>query len=153
MKRFHFGLQKVLELRQYREQEAKIELGRAIGILTEIEDRIRQNAVRHQQAAAERFVNIGGVGEEGAGGSAATMLAWDNFILRLEQEAERLTQEAAAAELVVEEKRAEYRQASGELKAIEKLKEKRELEYRKEMFAAETAELDDLWREKPAAAR
>jgi flagellar export protein FliJ len=81
------------------------------------------------------------------------MLAWDNFILRLEQEAERLTQEAAAAELVVEEKRAEYRQASGELKAIEKLKEKRELEYRKEMFAAETAELDDLWREKPAAAR
>jgi len=50
--------------------------------------------------------------------------------------------------LVVEEKRAQYLEASRELKVMEKLKEKREKEYRKEVFAAETRELDDMWRDK-----
>jgi flagellar FliJ protein len=76
------------------------------------------------------------------------MVAWDSYILRLEQEAERLTEEAAQAELVVEEKRNLYLEASRELKVMEKLKEKRAAEYRKEMFAAETKELDDMWRKK-----
>jgi flagellar FliJ protein len=76
------------------------------------------------------------------------MLAWDNYILRLEQEAQRLMEEAAKAELVVEEKRNLYLEASRELKVMEKLKEKREKEYRKEVLVAETSELDDMWREK-----
>jgi flagellar FliJ protein len=139
VKRFSFGLQKVLELREYREQEAKIELGRAIGVLTEIENRMKQNAAQKSEAAAKRFASIGGAG----GGE---MQAWDNFILRLEQESCRLTDEAAAAELAVEEKRGLYLEASREVKAMEKLKEKREKEYRKEMFSAETAALDDLRR-------
>ena len=74
------------------------------------------------------------------------MFAWDGYILRLEQEAERLMEEAAKAELVVEEKRGLYIEASRELKVMEKLKEKRKVEYRKEMLAAEGRELDDMWR-------
>ena len=134
MKRFIFGLQKVLDLRRYREQEAKIELGRVIGVLTEIENRIRECAVRRHDAANKRFAD------------AAVISAWDNYISRLDQEAERLAKEAARAELAVEEKRALYLEASREFKVMEKLKEKQEKEYRKEMFSAETAELDDLWR-------
>ncbi|MDR2476850.1 MAG: flagellar export protein FliJ [Treponema sp.] len=137
MKRFHFKLQKILELRKHREDEAKIELGRAIGILTEIENQIKQNAVKHQHAAAKRFADAG---------DAAAIISWDRYILRLEQEADRLLQKAAQAELVVEEKRSRYLEASRELKVMEKLKEKRGLEYRQEFFAAETAGLDDLWR-------
>jgi flagellar FliJ protein len=137
MKRFHFSLEKVLGLRKYREQEAKIELGRAVSILTEIENRIRETAAKRHHAAGERFADMG---------NASAMLAWNNYIIRLDQEAERLAKEAAQAELVVEEKRALYMEASRELKVMEKLKEKREKEYRKEMSAAETAELDDLWR-------
>ena len=130
MKRFSFSLQKVLQLRKYREEECKIELGRAVGILSEIENRIMATASSRHLAALDRFT------------ATADMLAWDNYIIRLDQEAQRLTEEAARAELVVEEKRELYLEASRELKAIEKLKEKREKEYRKEMFAAETAELD-----------
>ena len=149
MKRFKFNLEKVLELRQYREEEAKNELGRAISILTAIENDIKQNALVHSQAVRQRFT---GLTDADTGGgpaiAAASMLAWDAYILRLEQEAERLMEEAAKAEMVVEEKRNLYLEASRELKVMEKLKDKQEKEYRKEYFAAETRELDDMWREK-----
>ena len=149
MKRFKFNLEKVLELRQYHEEEAKNELGRAINILTAIENNIKQNALVHSQAVRQRFT---GLTDTDTGGgpaiAAASMLAWDAYILRLEQEAERLMEEAAKAEMVVEEKRNLYLEASRELKVMEKLKEKQEKEYRKEYFAAETRELDDMWRSK-----
>jgi flagellar FliJ protein len=130
MKRFSFNLQKVLQIRKYSEEETKIELGRAIGILSEIENNISETAVRRHHAASERFADAGQIP------------AWNHYIARLDQEAEKLSAQAARAEIVVEEKRALYLEASRELKAIEKLKEKREKEHRKEMFAAETAELD-----------
>jgi flagellar FliJ protein len=156
MRRFSFRLEKVLELRQYREQETKTELGRAIGILNEIEHNIQINAARHSQAVRERF---SGIHASAAGVSVSSealvssenpdtfgirsMLEWDNYIHRLEQEAQRLAEEAERAEQVVEEKRNLYLEASRELKIMEKLKEKRKTEYRREMFAAETSELDD----------
>jgi flagellar FliJ protein len=71
------------------------------------------------------------------------MQTWDNYILRLDMEIERLMEQAAKAELAVEEKRAAYLEASKELKVLEKLKEKKEKQYRKEMLASLTAELDD----------
>ena len=153
MKRFSFNLEKVLELRQYHEQEAKNELGRAISILTAIENNIKQNALIHSQAVQQRFTGLGDSAAGMAAGTAtdtaaASMLAWNTYILRLEQEAERLMEEAARAEMVVEEKRSLYLEASRELKVMEKLKEKREIEYRKEFFVAETRELDDMWRAK-----
>jgi flagellar FliJ protein len=149
MKRFKFALEKVLELRKYGEQEAKIELGRAIGILTEIENNIKRNAAMRIQAAAERFSGIN-ANEDGnaAGGNdgVLSMHAWENYILRLEQEGEVLAEQAAEAEQVVEEKRNLYLEANRELKVMEKLKEKRHKEYREEALAAETRERDDTWR-------
>jgi flagellar FliJ protein len=148
VKRFKFGLQKVMEFRQFREQEAKNELGRAMGVLSAIEYNIKQNALIHSRAVRERFTGIDSDTGADSRAGGLTMLAWDNYILRLEQEAQRLMEDAAQAELFVEEKRSLYLEASRELKVMEKLKEKREKEYRKEVFAAETRELDDMWREK-----
>jgi flagellar FliJ protein len=151
MKRFHFQLQKVLELRKYREEESKIELGRAVGVLSAIESRIREAAEKRHHAARERFNggdmrNTISISNTGSMQNSFSIIAWDNYIIRLDQEVERLTGEAAQAELVVEEKRERYMEAERDLKVMEKLREKREKEYRKEMFAAETAELDDLRR-------
>ena len=156
MKRFRFDLEKILELRQYAEQDAKNELGKAVGILVGIENNIKLNAIKHSQAAQERFSGISASqsgnapysGNTNGGSGILSMLAWDNYILRLEQEAERLAEEAAKAEQVVDEKRTLYLEASRELKVIEKLKEKKKIEYRKEMFAAETRERDDAFRSK-----
>jgi flagellar FliJ protein len=144
VKRFRFGLAKVLELRQYREQEAKNELGKAISTLTAIENEITANAEKQVDAAQQRFESINTSREDSRDG--IYIQQWDNYILRLEREADFLEEQAVQAEQVVEEKRNLYLEASRELKVIEKLKEKRQKEYRKEMFAAETRELDDIFR-------
>ena len=155
MKRFKFGLEKVLKLRSYREQETKNELGRAIGVLNNIENNIKQNSQKHEDAVRERFtgLNSGLNGVPASSGIPASfgilaMQDWDNYILRLEGEAELLAEEKDKAEAVVEEKRNLYLEASRELKVMENLKEKRRSEYRKEMLAAETRERDDTWRAK-----
>lgn len=127
-----------MELRQFNEQEAKNELGRAIGVLTGIEIKIKENVHAHGQAADKRFE------EMNSAHGPESIMAWDSYILRLEQESERLAEEAARAEQLVEEKRSLYIEANRELKVMEKLKEKREAEYRKESLAAETRQLDDL---------
>jgi flagellar FliJ protein len=132
MKRFTFRLEKVLQLRKFKEDECKIALGQAISILNKIENDIKMTAVKRHNAAAERF------------NAPQDMASWDVYILRLEQETEKLARQAAQAELVVEEKRALYLEAQRDLKAIEKLKEKREKEHRKETMDSQMAEIDDL---------
>jgi flagellar FliJ protein len=132
MKRFTFRLEKVQQLRKFKENECKIALGQAIGILNRIENDIKTTAVKHHQAAQQRF------------NAPQDIASWDIYILRLEQEAEKLAQQAAQAELIVEEKRAFYIEAQRDLKAIEKLKEKRQKEYSKEMSDYQMNEIDDL---------
>jgi flagellar FliJ protein len=136
VKGFHFSLEKVRELRKYREQESKIELGRAIGVLTEIENRIKTAAEDRLRAAADRFSPAHG---------ALEIINYNNYIQRLDLLTDQLLEEAAKAELVVEEKRTLYLEASRDLKVLDKLKEKKEKEYRKEKLAGETKELDDIF--------
>ncbi|MCL1994214.1 MAG: flagellar export protein FliJ [Spirochaetes bacterium] len=136
MKRFNFSLQKILQLRKYREEECKIQLGVAIGALSQIEDNIQLTASKRSFAASERFSAVGG----SAGGG--DFLAWEVYINRLDLERVILEEDAAAAAAVVEEKRGIYLEAARDLKTMEKLKEKKEKEHRKEMLAAETLELD-----------
>jgi len=139
VKRFKFGLEKVLKLRQHNEHEARVELGRAIGVLAGIENEIKRNAATRAGALQERFAGL----TAGDGTASLSMHAWDAYINRLELEADRLMEEAARAETVVEEKRGLYIEASRELKVMENLKERREKEHRKEIFVEETKELDD----------
>lgn len=132
MKRFKFNLEKVLQLRKFREDECKLALGQAISVLNKIENEIRETAVKRHNAALRRFSDVGEVA------------AWDYYILRLDREAQQLTEQAAQAEIVVEEKRALYLEASKDVKAIDKLKEKQKNEYRKEMFDLQMSEVDDI---------
>ena len=132
MKRFSFRLEKVMQLRKFKEDECKLALGQAISILNKIENDIKITALKRHNAAEQRF-NAG-----------QDMASWDAYILRLEQEAEKLANQAAQAEIVVDEKRALYIEAQKDLKAIEKLKDKRKKEYRKEMMNLQMAEIDDM---------
>jgi flagellar FliJ protein len=134
LKRFRFGLEKVLELREYREQEARLELGRAVSELQAIENRIGETAAARHGAAAARF----------SSGSVPEMINYERYIARLDCLKETLLKDAAVAELSVEEKREVYLEASRHRKAVEKLKEKREAEHRREAAEEERAELDDL---------
>ena len=132
MRRFNFNLEKILQLRKFREEECKQALGRAISALNAIENKIKETAVKHHQAAQARFNN------------PQEIASWDLYILRLEQEAEKLAEQAAQAQVVVEEKRALYLEAQKDLKALEKLKEKQQKEHRKEMLKNEMIQVDEL---------
>jgi flagellar FliJ protein len=132
MKRFTFKLQKILRLRKFSEEQCKIELEQALGVLNMIENEIKATAVKRHNASVQRFTDINEAGK------------WDNYILRLDQETERLMEKAASAQIVVEEKRAKYLEALKALKALEKIKEKKEKEYRKEAADLQMAEIDDL---------
>jgi flagellar FliJ protein len=134
LKRFRFSLEKVLELRKYREQETRLELGRAVSDLQAIEGRIRETGAARYEAAAARF----------ASDNVLEIINRENYINRLDQQKEKLLRDAAAAELVVEEKRDAYLEASRDRKIVDKLREKRAAEYRKETAKEERAELDDF---------
>jgi flagellar FliJ protein len=135
VKRFSFDPEKILRLRRHREEEAEIALGRAVSALTAIEERIDAVARDRFRAMAERFA---------PGNGGAEILAHERYIQRLDAAREELLKEAALAELQVEEARAEYIEASRERKVLDKLKERRQREYRKALLAEEVRTLDDL---------
>jgi flagellar FliJ protein len=135
MKRFRFGLEKLLELRAYREKEAELELARAVGELTALENRLREVAEERQRIAADRFA---------PGRSAADMRSAELYIVRLDRTRDELIEASANAELAVEAAREAFAEASRDRKVIDKLKEKHKAEYRKAAADEEIAALDDI---------
>lgn len=135
MKPFRFGLEKLLGLRKYYEDEAKIELGKAVGILAGIESNIRAVAGERAKAAAAQF---------SPENSAAEIQQYMFYLLRLDEAKERLLREAALAEEEVETAREAFIEASRERKVLENLKDKRRGEYKKEALAEEAKALDDI---------
>ena len=137
MKPFTFKLEKILDLRKYHEDETKIELGRAIGVLAELESRLAALAGERARAAAAQF---------SPGNNAAQMQQYMFYLLRLDTAKEQLLNDITLAEMKVEEAREAFIEASRERKVLDKLKEKRQKEYHKEMLAEETKTLDDIRR-------
>ena len=131
MKKFSFNLEKVLTLRKYREQETEIELGRAIGILTQIENNIQFVTEERSRAGKQYAAN------------SAMLRSYMLYADRLDRQKKQLLSDAALAEQKVDEARAIYIEASRDRKVLDKLREKKEEEYRKSVLAEETKTLDD----------
>jgi flagellar FliJ protein len=128
-------LEKALKIRHDREEEAKIALGRAIGALDAIEQRLKTISGDRLRAAGERFA---------PGNGTAEILAYEQYIKRLDAAIEGLLKEAALAELRVEEARAKYIETSRDRKVLDKLRERRRREYVKVMRVEEAKALDDI---------
>jgi flagellar FliJ protein len=135
VRRFNFKLEKILKLRENREREAELELGKAVGVLSALELRIKNIALEKMQAAEHRF---------SGGNDFYTIRSYDLYILRLDQTKDALLEAAARAELEVEKARAIYLEASRDRKVISKLKERQEKEYRRAMNLEEIKLIDDL---------
>ena len=135
MKRFRFDLEKLLELRRYREKEAELDLARALGELSVIESRLREIAQERVRAATDRFA---------PGRGAADMRSAELYIIRLDKTRDALIEAAAKAELAVEAAREVFAAAGRDRKVFDKLKEKRKSEYRKAAANEEIAALDDI---------
>ena len=135
MKAFSFNLQKVLDLRKFHEEEAKIELGRAVGALAELEGKVVTLGEERAKAANEQI---------SPGNSPVTIQQYMYYILRLDQYKGFLLSEIETAKENVDKARELYLEASRERKVLDKLKEKRQAEHKKQMLVEETKALDDI---------
>jgi flagellar protein FliJ len=135
MKRFHFRLEKLLEVRAYEQSICEAALARKNGAVAVLEHALMDNASASLQAAKERFK---------PGGRARDFQAAERYAQRLGQERDKLMKGLAAAELERDKAREAYIAATKAKELIEKLKERAESSYYKAAALEETKVLDDL---------
>jgi len=134
MKRFSFSLQKLLDLRIFREKEAEFSLGKANSVRDAIRLDLENVAKLRINASYDRKSTM----------PIQDLLAIENYINRLDIKKDKLLEDLTAAELVVEEAMKRYLAATKERQVITKLKEKKESVWHKEYLDAEADVLDDI---------
>ncbi|HOT63394.1 MAG TPA: flagellar export protein FliJ [Treponemataceae bacterium] len=134
MRRFSFSLQRLLSLREFREREAEIALGKAVAERDRVQIELDDVAARRVRAVLDRR----------AGLSVNELMAIENYVKRLDVRKEELLVDLAAAEAVVETRREAYISARRDREVISKLRERKTEEWRKERLAEEAAVLDDI---------
>ncbi|MBR5581826.1 MAG: flagellar export protein FliJ [Treponema sp.] len=134
MKRFSFSMQKILDIREFAERQAQIELGQAVAEVNRINEELEAVA-QEKQRMIQMNLKAASLNE---------FLVHENYMKRLELTKERLLQELAAAQLVVDEKREIFAEAMKQRKILSNLKENQFTQYKKEALVAEDNAVDDL---------
>ena len=134
MKKFAFSLQKILDLKEFSEEQAKIALAQAIAESDRIKAQLKTIAEKRVESNNQRSFCK----------NVQDLVIIENYINRLDAEKEQLLQDLAAAELVIEEKGKLMYEAMKERKVLTKLKDKKKSEYRKLANQEEAAVLDDI---------
>ena len=135
MKKFVFSLQKVLDLREFEEEKAKLELGKAVAEMERIKKLLAENAQNRVNAGYSRR-DVSDV---------LSLQQIENYILGLDLKKEKLLEELASAELIFEKKRDLFTEAMQAREVLTKLKDKQLSEYKKEalMFCRKSRLLTD----------
>lgn len=134
MKKFEFPLDKVLSVRKYKNDEAEIELGKAVSRLEVLEGELNNIAVLYSEIPL-KYSGLSDIND---------LSQLENYILFLNTKKEDLLKQITAAKLVVKEKRKLYIEAHKELKVLENLKEKAMNEYKKNVTKEQDNVLDDI---------
>ena len=134
MKKFEFSLDKVLSVRKYKNDEAEIELGKAVSRLEVLEGELNNIAVLYSEIPL-KYSGLSDIND---------LSQLENYTFFLNTKKEDLLKQITAAKLVVEEKRKLYIEAHKELKVLENLKEKAMNEYKKNVTREQDNVLDDI---------
>ncbi|MCR4939524.1 MAG: flagellar export protein FliJ [Treponemataceae bacterium] len=127
-------MQKVLDLREFEEDQAKNELGMAIADSERIKQELEYVALKRVENNKARAQTD----------DMDQIMAIERFIVRLDLRKEELLEELAEAELVIEQKRQAFAEAMKNRKVVTKLKEKKEADYKADVLKAEEAVIDDI---------
>jgi len=134
MKQFVFLLQKILDLRKFEQEQAEIELGKANAEVARIQKGL--------DAVASQRVNVS---KEIAGTKDIALYSQaQQYFVFLDKKKERFLEEMAQAELVAEQKRDVVREAMQKTKVLEKLREKKLSDWKKESLKQEELAMDDV---------
>lgn len=138
MKRFRFGLDGVLGYRQQVLEGEQNEYAKALQRVREQQDRVDDAQARYQDLN-QRFRE-----EAAAGMTAADAMGFENGLRVLEVEIARETQTLQTLRQEAEEKRAQVLQAHMDATVLERLKEKQQDAYQKEVQKSDERLIDEL---------
>lgn len=136
MKRFSFNLQKLLQLREFEEKNAKTALAAAVSEAERIKNELKSIAVERVRVNKTRNENV----------DTLFLITLEHYVNRLDVRKEELLENLAEAELLIEQRRAVFAAAMQKRSVLDKLKEKQYLSWRKENAKAEESALEDAFR-------
>ena len=134
MKKFVFELEQLLNLRKYEQDQAQIELGKAVQVEQQIQDGL--DTLAQQYVATKKMTS----GQSDFVALAKTQQFY-NFI---KQQQEKLMRDMASAKIVTEEKRALFNAAMQKHESLKKLKEKQYEAFSSDQKKLEAKALDDI---------
>lgn len=136
MKRFSFNLQKLLQLREFEEKNAKTALAAAVSEAERIKNELKSVALERVRVNKTRNENV----------DTLFLITLEHYVNRLDVRKEELLENLAEAELLIEQRRTVFAAAMQKRSVLDKLKEKQYLTWRKENAKAEESALEDAFR-------
>jgi len=137
MRRFQFRLERLLELRRWKERERELALAKILGECLLLENRITQIGA---EIGASRLA----VFTHGARVDVEAMSRRELYVRRLAGERERTQRALDEKRREMEKVRARYLEASRDRKVLDKLKERRASEYYDHQRDEEFKSVDDM---------
>lgn len=134
MKKFKFELESLLSLRKYEQEQAQIELGKAVSAETKIQADL--------DTLAEQYATVKKLGEGER--DFAKIAEAQQFYSFVKYQQEQLFAQMAQAKLVTEEKRAAFNAAMQKTESLKKLRERKLEEHKAAQKKEETKFLDDI---------
>ena len=138
MKKFIFRLEKLLEIRAFRENEAKLALGRAVSECEKIKTKIAQIDMDKSTARSQMSLENGF--------SLNSFVANENYIKLLDLAKEKQLAMLDEAEQKLEAVRSEYNERLKEFRVLERLKEKDFARWKKDYLTEQDNVIDDIKR-------
>ncbi len=137
MRQFLFRLERLLELKRYKERERELALARILGQVLLLKRRIAEidaeiDLSRSRTFLVEKLINV------------EAMARGEMYIRRLIRERESTEILLAEKTRELEEARARYLEAAKERKVLEKLKERTQAEYYEKCKEEEFKVIDDM---------
>lgn len=134
MKKFSFSMQKILDLRIFEKRQAEMELGKANAEVARIQGELESIAKRKVSTIKNFDTNT----------DFLIQAEIQSFFFMLEQKKEKFLEELATAQIAADEKREVVRQAMQKVKVLEKLKESKFRQWKKDSLKAEELAVDDI---------
>lgn len=134
MKKFSFSMQKILDLRIFEKRQAEMELGKANAEVARIQGELESIAKRKVSTIKNFDTNT----------DFLIQTEIQSFFFMLEQKKEKFLEELATAQIAADEKREVVRQAMQKVKVLEKLKENKFRQWKKDSLKAEELAADDI---------
>ena len=127
-------MQKILDLRIFEQRQAEMELSKANAEVARIKGELESIAKRKVSTIKNFDANTDFI----------VQAEIQSFFFMLEQKKEKFLEELATAQIVADEKREVVRSAMQKVKVLEKLKENKFRQWKKDSLKAEELAADDI---------